>query len=116
MFLGQEGKQMDRPTEEEMKAWRAKYGAILEFSTEEGYPNYCFVCRMPDRQALRRYVKRVAKDVYEAAYSLLLECLLYPSDEEARRLFKEKPGIPFALGSELQKAVEADLEFHVKRS
>lgn len=115
---------MSRPTEEQLKTWKSQYGEIYELTGEaddddrgntDKEPAYYFIFRKPGRAALSRFAKQVMSDALKAMYNLVFDCLLFPDQDEVRKLFDEKPGMAISVGSELQKIVGTNQDFFVKR-
>ncbi len=108
---------MIRPSDEQLEAWKAQYGEIYELlgETEDGSQCYYFIFRKPGRAALSRFAKQVMSDALKAMHNLVFDCLLFPDQDEVRKLFEEKPGMAISVGSELQKIVGTNQDFFVKR-
>lgn len=106
-----------RPNGEQLEAWKAQYGDVYELTgeTEDGSQTYYFIFRKPGRAALSRFAKQVMSDALKAMHNLVFDCLLFPDQDEVRKLFEEKPGMAISVGSELQKIVGTNQDFFVKR-
>ena len=103
---------MPKPTDQQIEGLKDRYGEVYEFTGEgEDGQEYSFLFRKPDRAALSRFAAKGTKDVMKAVNNLVFDCLLYPGAEEVQRLFDRMPGLPIALGAELQKTIGSTMDF-----
>lgn len=110
--------QNQKPTAEEMQAWRDKYGKILvmESEVEVKGETLFIVARKPSRASFDRYQEEIMKKGGKAMLQFVKENILYPDKAAMTALFDEYPGIANNLASTLQDAMGVSVTFTMTES
>lgn len=96
-------------TKEQIEQWKKEHGEIHEISDADG--ELKIIVRKPTRGDMSRFTKEVSKNVFNATNNLVLGCLVYPKQEDLRKLIDEKPGLVLTLGGEIQQLAGASQDF-----
>lgn len=90
-----------------------KAGTVLELTADNGETYYF---KSPGKADINRYLSQAAKGkLAGAVQTLVVDLAVYPTREELKRRFDEKPGLVVALNNALQTAVGINEEFDVKK-
>ncbi|MBW7997527.1 MAG: hypothetical protein FVQ81_13315 [Candidatus Glassbacteria bacterium] len=99
-------------TEENQKSEKAKPRTIHIVSDDTG-KEYEFT--WPQNHHISRYAREASGgNALKASTNLVMELAIKPGRTELQEMFKDKPGLPIALGNEIGKATGITEEFSRK--
>ena len=110
--------QTNRPAEEQLQAWREKFGKVFVMESEEEVngETLCIVARKPSRASFERYQDEVIKKGAKAMLQFVKENVLFPSKESMAAILDDKPGIASAIATNLQDVMGVSVTFTMTES
>ena len=109
---------INKPTAEEMAAWREKHGKIftLEADEEINGETLFLVIKKPSRASFERYQEDAIKKGSKAMQQFAKENILYPDKEIISAIFSDKPGVAINIATNLQDLMGVSVNFTLNES
>ena len=83
--------------DEKIKALKEKYGELIVIEAEHNKMYF----RKPKRPEIKRYYDTLPSSLYDAHYTLVLDCVVEPEATELARVFEDKPALAMFIATKL---------------